>query len=260
MLRRAQVGHFAFSEGVHAQGTVLPWHSHPVPTVCFVLEGGFTELSGGHAVSCMPSTLKFMPAGERHCDRFSHGPARGLLVEVDREEASRLRKHAAVLDRRVHYQGGEPAELAFRIHRELVRMDDASCLAIEGLMLELLAVASRITERSRSSRVTPWLSQAREIIDAGPGGTLGVSGVALAVGVHPATLARGFRRVFGCTMGEYVRRRRIERAMTQLRATPMPISEIALTNGFADQSHFSNLFRRQVGISPSVFRRLAASR
>jgi AraC family transcriptional regulator len=78
------------------------------------------------------------------------------------------------------------------------------------------------------------------------------------VGVHPVTLARGFRRRFGCTMGDYVRQRRIERAMEQLRSSHDSLAEIALQNGFADQSHFSNLFRRTVGLSPSRYRRLVA--
>ena len=63
----------------------------------------------------------------------------------------------------------------------------------------------------------------------------------------------------GCTMGEYVRHRRIERAMEQLRSSSAPLAEIAETNGFADQSHFSNLFRRRIGLTPSRYRRLVAS-
>ena len=75
------------------------------------------------------------------------------------------------------------------------------------------------------------------------------------VGVHPVTLARAFRRTFGCTIGEYLRRLRIERAAEQLATGTQPLAEIALAAGFADQSHFSNVFRRRVGMSPSAYRR-----
>ncbi|HEY9382079.1 MAG TPA: helix-turn-helix transcriptional regulator, partial [Gemmatimonadales bacterium] len=104
-----------------------------------------------------------------------------------------------------------------------------------------------------------WLTAARDVIAAGLGGHLGVTGVAAAVGVHPVTLARGFRRRYGCTMGEYVRQLRLERAMEQLRTTRASLGTIAAANGFADQSHFSNLFRRRVGLSPSRYRRLIVS-
>ena len=259
-IRQARVGGFNFIEGIHPADTVLPWHWHPHPTICFVLEGGFTEMSGGSAVECAPSTVKFMPGGERHWDRFDHGPARGLLVEVAPEDVPALRPYAGVLERRMHYHGGQVAEFAFRLYRELCRMDEVAPLAIEGLMLELLALTSRqpTSEDSGRLRTASWLLQARELIEAGLGGHLGVTGIARAVGVHPVTLARGFRRRFGCTLGEYVRQRRIERAMEQLRATGATLAAIAAANGFADQSHFSNLFRRRVGLTPSLYRRLTS--
>jgi len=255
-LRRAGVGGFSFTEGIHPADSFLPWHWHPHPTMCFVLDGAFTESTAGNTVDCEPATVKFMPAGERHCDRFDRGAARGLLVEIDRAQAASLRPYGAVLDQRTHYHGGEVAGLAFRLHRELCRMDEAAPLALEGLMLELVALASRRTGEHASHATAPWLRTARDVIEAGLGGHLGVTGVALAVGVHPVTLARAFRRVFGCTMGEYVRQRRVERAMEQLRTSQVPLGAIAAANGFADQSHFSNLFRRRVGLSPSQYRRL----
>jgi len=256
-IRRARVGSFSFTEGMHAGDSFLPWHAHPVPTICLVLDGGFTEFASGEAVACEPATVKFMPAGEGHCDRFDHGPARGLMVEVDGGEVPTLGSYGSVLERRAHYQGGEVAGLAFRVHRELWNPDDAAPLALEGLMLELLASASRAQE-PRGPRTAPWLTAARDLIEAELGTPLGVTRVALIVGVHPVTLARGFRRCFGCTMGEYVRRRRLERAMEQLRTSQIPLAAIAAANGFADQSHFSNLFRRRVGLSPSGYRRLVS--
>jgi AraC family transcriptional regulator len=258
-LRQARVTGFTLTEGTHPADSVIPWHWHPHPTICCVLEGAFTEIAAGAAVACVPATVKFMPGGERHWDRFDLGPARGLLVEVAPEEVPSLQPYGAVLDRRVHYHGGAVAELAFRIHRELSRMDDSALLAIEGLLLELLALASRHTGERNDLRVAPWLLRARELIEASLSKHLGVTGVAAEVGVHPVTLARGFRRSFGCTMGEFVRHRRIERAMEQLRSTRTPLAEIAVANGFADQSHFSNLFRRRVGLTPSRYRRLVAS-
>jgi AraC family transcriptional regulator len=258
-LRQARVAGFSLTERTHPADSVIPWHWHAHPTICCVLDGAFTEIAAGSTVACAPATVKFMPGGERHWDRFDLGPARGLMVEVTAAEVPSLQPYAAVLGRRVHYHGGEVAELAFRIHRELCRMDDAAPLAIEGLLLELLALASRRTGETVALRIAPWLSRARELIEANLGDHLGVTGVAAVVGVHPVTLARGFRRGFGCTMGEYVRHRRLERAMEQLRTSRSPLAEIAVANGFADQSHFSNLFRRKIGVTPSRYRRLAAS-
>ncbi len=256
-LRRARAGGFTLTEGIHPGGTSLPWHHHDGPTLCFVLQGAFTETSGGERLTCTPETLKVMPAGERHCNAFDRGDARGLLVETDADRALEIRTHAAVLDERVAMHGGVPAAIARRVYQELRRMDDAAPLAIEGLLLELLAVISRRQGEALPRGTAPWIGQVRDLLHADISLRPTLAVLAHAAGVHPVTLARSFRRAFGCSVGEYLRRLRIERAAEQLVSGDQRLAEIALAAGFADQSHFSNVFRRRVGMSPSAFRREA---
>ena len=130
---------------------------------------------------------------------------------------------------------------------------------MEGLLLELVAAASRLEDQSGTSSRAPWLEHAREQIHVDLAARPSLTGLAESVGVHPVTLARAFRRAFGCTVGEYVRSLRIERATRQLADTDLPLAEIALAAGFADQSHFSNSFRRYNGHSPHRFRRAIRS-
>ena len=79
--------------------------------------------------------------------------------------------------------------------------------------------------------------------------------IAAEVGVHPATLSRGFRRAYGCTPGQLQRRLRLEFAAHELSTTDRPLATIAQQAGFYDQSHFTNAFRRQLGASPLQYRR-----
>jgi AraC family transcriptional regulator len=251
---------FTLTEGIHAGGSRLPWHHHDGPTLCFVLRGSFTETSGRDRLTCTPDTLKVMPAGERHCDDFDRGDTRGLLVETDPDRALSIRSHVPVLDERVAFHGGLPAALARRVYQEFRQSDDAAPLVIEGLLLELLAALSRRGGEGRPSDLAPWLRETRDRIHADLAARPSLAELAGAAGVHPVTLARSFRRAFGCTVGEYLRRLRIERAAEQLAMGHEPLAEIALAAGFADQSHFSNVFRRRVGMSPSAFRRDARGR
>ena len=46
-------------------------------------------------------------------------------------------------------------------------------------------------------------------------------------------------------------------ALELLRSTDMPIVDVALASGFSSQSHLSNWFLREVGISPAAYRRQA---
>jgi AraC family transcriptional regulator len=258
-VRRVKVGGFTLTEGIHKDGSELPWHDHETPTICFVLQGAFTEAWHGGSIRCTSSTLKITPAGERHCDHFSCGDVRGLLIETEESLVAAIRPYSSVLDERVSFDGGLVPGLAWRVYDEMLRMDTAAPLAMEGLLLELVASASRMGDRIGSSGRPSWLEEARERIHSQLGARPSLAGLADSVGVHPVTLARAFRRAFGCTVGEYVRSLRIERATRQLADTDLSLAEIALTAGFSDQSHFSNLFRQHTGLSPFRFRRAVRS-
>jgi AraC family transcriptional regulator len=259
-VRRVVAGGFTVTEGMHHDGSELPWHHHETPTICFVLKGGFTEMWRGGSIACSSSMMKITPAGERHWNRFSRGDVRGLLIEPDNSQLDKLRPYSGVLDERMSFNSGLLSGIAWRVYDEMRETDSAATLAIEGLLLELVAAASRLREQNGVSGRRPrWLEDAREQIHVGLGARPSLSGLAESVGVHPVTLARAFRRAFGCTVGEYVRSLRIERAAHQLAQTERSLAEIALEAGFSDQSHFSNLFRRHTGLSPFKYRRVVRS-
>jgi AraC family transcriptional regulator len=84
---------------------------------------------------------------------------------------------------------------------------------------------------------------------------ISLSQIADLVGVHSTTLTRAYRRAFGCTVGERIRRLRVEHAAQELVRSRMPLSQVALRAGFYDQSHFSNAFRRHMLVTPAEYRR-----
>jgi len=144
-------------------------------------------------LSCSPGTIKVTPSGDRHCDSFGKSDVRGLLVEVAPDRAEAIRPYSAVLDQRRSLQGGPAATIARRLQEELRSPDDAALLAIEGLLLELVATVSRIEPDTPPRRTSLWLETARDLIHADPTSRISLAGLAEAVGVHPITLARGFR-------------------------------------------------------------------
>jgi transcriptional regulator GlxA family with amidase domain len=73
--------------------------------------------------------------------------------------------------------------------------------------------------------------------------------------VDRAHLARTFRSVFGCTVGEYVRAARLSRAAGLLRSGKKSVSAIAAEVGFADHAHLTRNFSGVYGRSPTDYRR-----
>jgi AraC family transcriptional regulator len=72
--------------------------------------------------------------------------------------------------------------------------------------------------------------------------------------MSPFHFARAFKTALGCPPHRYVVERRIERAKALIRAGRLPLAEIAQLVGFADQAHFSTVFRRETGTTPGRFR------
>lgn len=73
-------------------------------------------------------------------------------------------------------------------------------------------------------------------------------------GYHPYYLSKLFLKYTGKTMHEYVIDVKIDTAMYYLRDTDKTINQIAEETGFITPSHFTNCFRKNLGISPSHYR------
>ena len=78
--------------------------------------------------------------------------------------------------------------------------------------------------------------------------------IAEALGISPHHFAHVFRTAVGVAPHQYVIRRRVERAKELLDTTDLPIVEVALSVGCANQSHFSGLFHRVTGLTPHSYR------
>jgi AraC family transcriptional regulator len=72
--------------------------------------------------------------------------------------------------------------------------------------------------------------------------------------MSPFHFAHVFKHATGVAPHQYVIRRRVERAKQLLAATDLPIADIALAVGCANQSHFSALFHRVTGRTPQAYR------
>lgn len=101
---------------------------------------------------------------------------------------------------------------------------------------------------------THQLSVAKDLMPSEIGHDLTAAEIAGACGVSVDRFNRGFRAATGLPPHRWRLRQRVLRAMELLERTPAPISEVALSCGFADQSHLTRVFNRQIRISPGAWR------
>ncbi len=243
-----------FSETRYPSGFRMPKHPHDSAALSFVLAGGYSETVNCRERECQPLTTVFHPQGESHSVIFHHADVRIFRVEVGEKWLARMQNFLPVWDAPAEFNGGLLAFLAMRLYGEMQRDDCWSALSVEGLMLEILAELGRAADCAKSSAKSHWVEEVREILHSRLAATPSLPELAESVNVHPVHLAREFRKRMGCTIGDYVRRLRIEQACAALTASDSPMSEIALAAGFYDQSHFSNTFKKITGLTPAAWR------
>ena len=131
----------------------LPWHTHRDASICFVVSGSYTERFGSAVRECTPHSMVFKPAVERHTDQFGRLGGTCLLVEIPAHRLSMLEPVARVTAQPTLVRSAKLAALGHDLYGEVVHEDALSSFAVEGLVLEILAEASR--RRSASAGPPP---------------------------------------------------------------------------------------------------------
>jgi AraC family transcriptional regulator len=234
----------------HAPRMIVPRHVHENAYLCVVVTGGF-ELEARSRVACGPGSVVAYPAGGPHANRF--GEARGRCVNLH-FGASWL--HDAALrgwlaDFR-HAALGEHAPAVRRLARETAARDGAAALALTAAAVELVAEAMRAPAPSAAPSA---IRRVVDLLEADLANAPALAALAREAGLHPSHLARSFRAALGETVGEYVRRRRVEQSLRALALPELSLADVAAAAGFADQAHFGRVFKRHFGTTPGARRR-----
>lgn len=253
--RSLRLDGFEVVEAWFAPGDELARHTHDRACVGVMLAGSFDLRIDGGCLACTPATAFTEPAGETHSNSIGTGGARVIVVQPDPGRAELLRPFAGLLDRPSHRRHAGIAAQGARLAAELDAHDDLAALAAEALVLEMLVTLARVSS-AETRRAPHWLLRAQELVHARFAEPLRTGQIAREVAVHPAHLARTFRRRFGMSLGSYVRRLRLEWAAAELTRSERPLAGVALSAGFSDQSHFTRAFRRYSGLTPGMYRRI----
>lgn len=103
--------------------------------------------------------------------------------------------------------------------------------------------------------LAPWqVKRSKELLASNLAGTTPLHEVAEACGLSLGHFSRAFHKSTGLAPHTWLLQARVESAKAMLRTGNAPLSMIAQACGFADQSHFTRVFARRVGVSPGRWR------
>jgi AraC family transcriptional regulator len=229
------------------------------------------EVRGPHGfrrITLEPGSVWFCPVGEA----FTHRVA-------DRCEFAAVSIDPTFFERLVGAAGGEPADGSpqIELHRaygvrtpqiehlvralvvEADRGNPSGLPFVEALMT---AVSLQIVQQAgartlRLARVRGGLSPAArtrvlEFIDARLEKRVSIEELAREADLSPSYFMRAFKQTVGRPPHQHILARRLERARRLLEQPRASLSDTALRTGFADQAHFTRLFKRQFGVTPGA--------
>jgi len=240
----------------YAPGERHARHAHAYTNVSLVLAGALVERVGRTEEYASALSVVVKPAGTEHADVF--GPAGATLLQL--LVPGECVVHSA--DRWRWMRSFATARWMLRIAARSA--DDAGDNDdnddnddTSDALAECLGTLDG-TSTEQPERAPQWLQRVRERIADECTVRVRVSDLARDAGVHPVHLTRQFRRYYGTSVVGCVQLHRVRRAADALAGSSAPISHVALSAGFADQSHLTRVFKRGLGVTPGAFRTGAA--
>ena len=211
-----------------------------------------------------PGSMWIMPQGSRHGVRFeSHMEGIALAFEPStfdglvqsaggKQSAPILQSLAACPPKIDHL-------MRALMHESLEASTD------QGIGLECIAtaIALSICQHAKALPALPkagprlaprQLRAVQAYVETHLHQQISLTDLAATAGLSSFHFLRSFKGSLGSTPAQYVLDRRMERARYLLKVSPLTVSEIGISVGFQDVSHFSRAFRRTVGTTPSSFR------
>jgi AraC family transcriptional regulator len=124
---------------------------------------------------------------------------------------------------------------------------------LKALLISLHNLSFTHTSGTRGQSSFVW-EELMQIIDENLAMQISTSWLAKKMNIGANTLSRKFKQEYGCTISQYMLKKRIDKAKALLTTTTMTVYEVGSSVGITDPQYFNKQFRKSVGTSPSRYR------
>jgi len=249
---RRELGGIVLTEVIHTCARRLPRHTHESAYFGLLLGGSYSERCTHRATDYQPFTMGFHPAALTHSDEVGACGSRMFCIELRDDYLQRMRPFLTAPRFVPDLCASDATWLALRLYRVFAEgaLDTLQLQELCGDMLE------RVTSDAirAETNCPPWLNRAVELLHDRFRESLTLEDISEQVNIHPIHLSRVFRKLYCCTMADYINRLRIQFICRALESGWADLASLAADAGFADQSHMGRIFKSYTGQTPARFR------
>jgi AraC-like DNA-binding protein len=233
----------------------VDWHYHKNAYFTFILQGKLIEGNRKEIYNCSAGDLLFHNWQEPHYNIKPIGFSRGFHIEVEQKWMDEFSLHLNDLQGSIRISDPDIKFLLHKIFKETKINDNITPLSLQGILLQTLAYLKTISFTSERSK-PQWVDKINEILHERSSEKLSLIDLSGNLGIHPVHLSRDFSKYFHCSMGEYIRKLKVEKSLIMLTDRKYSLMDISFECGFSDQSHFIRCFKEITGLNPLAYRRL----
>ncbi len=225
------------------------WHSHENIHISLIIKGGNREERKQTDMVVLPGKLLFYHQDELHRNLHTSHPSKNINLEISREFMQQYELGENEIEEvSLHPDAGFNL---LKMYQEAWQADHFSASSMQMLLLELMADTKNLSKKQ-----PPWLKTIIEFLQDNWREHPGLNELARLSYVNPITVSKHFSKYMGCTLGQYMRKLKIQHALHLIHDSSMSLTEIAYHCGFADQSHFIRNFREQTKFLPKAYQKL----
>jgi AraC family transcriptional regulator len=227
-------------------------HYHETAHCSMVLKGGNLEKRKAKQTDCLPGTVTVYQAGEvHHSVQVAPGSCQ-VNLEITEDFAKRYDLDTP--DRWLQQcDRADMQLLMLRVYKEMLTNDEESALSLTS---GLLAIGCYSAKKYSGHNLPVWVNTVRAALNDRWSEPVTLTELARVANLHPANLSGYFPQYFGCTIGEYRRKLKLQKAFEFMRSGNSSLTNIAYRAGFADQSHFMLVCKDLTGWNPKQIKAL----
>ncbi len=227
------------------------WHRYENSHLTFCLKGGSIEKRKNESILCSPGLLLLYPANELHRNTDYVSNSESFSIEFENEWCENFEISNQENNRQNIIRNPLVKLEIIKIMREVKEPDDQSDLCIEATILGILS--SLKCDRAGNKKPF-WIKQLYELLHDECNTNWSLTSLSEKLKIHPVTISKYFPKYYQTNIGNYIRKIKTEKSLTDLCKKSIAIEEIAIKYGFVDNAHFTRVFKKNTGITPSQYR------